>query len=106
MTLSEGNRGYVDRAPVLVGVVDNLLLRGKPSVLTVILVSLPLLCYCSSTNDPGHSAKSAGHRLQLNTHSPKICGFARSGTVSWCMVHTKCTETTAASRGMSHVTTK
>ena len=24
---------------------------------------------------PGHSAKSAGGRLQLNTQSPYICGF-------------------------------
>ena len=26
--------------------------------------------------DPGHSAKSAGDRLQLNTHTPYVCGFA------------------------------
>ena len=26
--------------------------------------------------DPGHSAKSAGGRLQLNTHTPYVCGFA------------------------------
>ena len=26
--------------------------------------------------DPGHSAKSAGGRLQLNTHAPYVCGFA------------------------------
>ena len=26
--------------------------------------------------DPGHSAKSAGGRLQLNTHTPYICGLA------------------------------
>ena len=26
--------------------------------------------------DPGHSAKSAGGRLQLNTHTPYLCGFA------------------------------
>ena len=25
--------------------------------------------------DPGHSPKSAGGRLQLNTHTPYICGF-------------------------------
>ena len=25
--------------------------------------------------DPGHSAKSAGGRLQLNTHAPCACGF-------------------------------
>ena len=26
--------------------------------------------------DPGHSAKSADGRLQLNMHAPYICGFA------------------------------
>ena len=26
--------------------------------------------------DPGHSAKSTSGRLQLNTHTPYICGFA------------------------------
>ena len=25
--------------------------------------------------DPGHSAKGAGGRLQLNTHTPYLCGF-------------------------------
>ena len=25
---------------------------------------------------PGHSAKSAGGRLQLNTQTPYVCGFA------------------------------
>ena len=32
----------------------------------------------------GHSAKSAGGRLQLNTHTPYICGFAWSDMVVWC----------------------
>ena len=26
--------------------------------------------------DPGHSAESAGGRLQLNMHTPYVCGFA------------------------------
>ena len=26
--------------------------------------------------DPGHSARSAGGRLQVNTHAPYVCGFA------------------------------
>ena len=26
--------------------------------------------------DPGHFAKSAGGRLQLNTHTPYLCNFA------------------------------
>ena len=25
---------------------------------------------------PGHSARSAGGRLQLNKHTPYVCGFA------------------------------
>ena len=32
----------------------------------------------------GHSAKSAGGRLQLNTHTPYVCGFALSDVVVWC----------------------
>ena len=30
----------------------------------------------SHVKDPGHSAKSVGVRLQLNTHTPYVCGFA------------------------------
>ena len=47
-------------------------LVGKPSVLTVMLVSVPPPYYHSSTKDPGHSAQSAGGRLQLNTHAHYI----------------------------------
>ena len=44
--------------------------------------------------DPGHSAKRAGGRLQLNTHTPYICGFAGSDMVYCCMVYTRsCAET-------------
>ena len=39
--------------------------------------------------DPGHSAKSAGGRLQLNTHTPYICGFAWNDMVHGCMVYTE-----------------
>ena len=38
--------------------------------------------------DPGHSAKSAGGRLQLNTHTPYVCGFAWSDMEHGCMVYT------------------
>ena len=34
--------------------------------------------------DPGHSAQSAGGRLQLNIRS--LIGFGGSDTVNWCMV--------------------
>ena len=36
--------------------------------------------------DPSHSAKSAGGRLQLSTHARYLCGFEWSDTVNWCMV--------------------
>jgi len=35
---------------------------------------------------PGHSAKSAGGRLQLNTCTSYVCGFKESDTINWCMV--------------------
>ena len=37
--------------------------------------SIPVLPQ-QHVKDPGHSAKSAGGRLQLNTHAPCVCGFA------------------------------
>ena len=37
--------------------------------------------------DPGHSAQSAGCRLQLNTRY--LCGFEGSDTVKWCMMYTE-----------------
>ena len=52
--------------------------------------------------DPGHSAKSAVGRLQLNTHAPYICGFAWSDVVHGCMVYTERTEMAAVSCGTSH----
>ena len=36
--------------------------------------SIPVLTKQQVT-DSGHSAKSAGGRLQLNTHAPYLCGF-------------------------------
>ena len=53
--------------------------------------------------DPGHSAKSAGGRLQLDIHAPYVCGFAWSGTVHGCMVYTQRADTAAVSCGTSHV---
>ena len=35
-----------------------------------------------------HSSKSAGGRLQLNTHTPYVCGFAWSDMEHGCMVYT------------------
>ena len=45
------------------------------------------------SKDPGHSAKSAGGRLRLNTHAPYVCGFARSDMVHGCMMYTERAET-------------
>ena len=36
---------------------------------------------------PSHSAKRAGGRLQLNTHTPYVCGFAWRDMVHGCMVY-------------------
>ena len=49
-----------------------------------------------------HVAKSAGGRLQLNTHVSSVCGFALSDTVRGCMVYTERAETAAVSCGTSH----
>ena len=54
--------------------------QGQLSVLTVISVSVPL-----HVKDTGYSAKSAGGRLQLNTHTPYVCGFAWSDMVHGCI---------------------
>ena len=58
--------------------------------------------------DPGHSTKSAGGRLQLNMHTPYLCGFEWSDTVIWCMVEW-CTQNLhqngSLSFGTSHATT-
>ena len=68
---------------------ENFLLQGRLSVLTLISVSVPPPCYHRHVKDPGHSAKSAGGRLQLNTHTPYVCGFAWSDMVHGCMVYTE-----------------
>ena len=60
-------------------------------------------------NDPGHSAKSAGGRLPLNTHAPYVCGFVEMTllTDTWFYgVPKMCTETTAVSHGTNCVETK
>ena len=67
---------------------QNFLLHGQLSVLTLILVSIPPPCY---VKDPSHSAKNVGGRLQLNTHAHYVCGFAWSDMVYGCMVYTECT---------------
>ena len=81
---------------------ENFVVQDKLSVLTLILVSVPPLCYHSSTKNPGHSAKSAGGRLQLNTDAPYVCGFAWSDKVHGYMVYIECAKTAAVSCGTRH----
>ena len=51
----------------------------------------------------GHSAKSAGGRLQLNTHTPYVRGFAWRDMVHGCMVYTeRAAKMAAFSCGTSH----
>ena len=76
---------------------DNFLLLGQLSVLTLISVSVPPLCYHSSMwKDPVILPKVqvAGYSI-LNTHTPYLCGFEWSDTVNWCMVglHRTCAQT-------------
>ena len=46
--------------------------------------------------------QSAGGRLQLNTHTLYVCGFARSDMVHDCMVYTERAEMAAVLFGTSH----
>ena len=50
----------------------------------------------------GHSAKSAGGWLQLNTHASYVCGFAWRDMVHGSMVYTERAKTAAVSCGTSH----
>ena len=54
---------------------------------------------------PRSFAKSAVGRLQLNTHTPYVCGFAWSDMVRGCMVYTERAEMAAVSFGTSHAST-
>ena len=40
----------------------------------------------TTVKNPCLSAKSVSGRLQLDTHTPYLCGFEWSDTVNWCMV--------------------
>ena len=61
------------------------------------------------TNPVKYSAKSTDDKLQLNTHTPYLCGFEWNDTVNWFMVE-RCTwnlcQDSSISRGISHATTK
>ena len=70
--------------------------------LLVILIFTAVACEDPVCEGPGHSAKSAGARLQLNTHTPYVCGFAWTDVVHGCMVYTERAEMAAVSCGISH----
>ena len=52
------------------------LMQEMLSMKTCISVSVAPRVTAVARKDPGHSAKSAGGRLQLNTHTSYVCGFA------------------------------
>ena len=63
-------------ANLVAGVAGKCSSPGSTFCADFILVSVPSLCYRSSTSkDLKHSAKSASGRLHLNTQSPYVCGF-------------------------------
>ena len=49
----------------------------------------PRVTAVACNKNPGHSAKSAGGRLQLNMYAPYVYGFAWSDMLHGCMVYTK-----------------
>ena len=48
----------------------------------------PPSVFAVAHKNPGDSDKSAGVRLQLNTHAPYVC-VALNKTVNWCMLYTE-----------------
>ena len=56
---------------------ENFLLQGRLSVLTLISVSVstPVFTTVARKKIPVILPKSAGGRLQLNTHTPYVCGI-------------------------------
>ena len=73
--------------------------RTAPAVCSRMRICINI---CTHVKDPGPSAKSAGGRLELNTHTPYVCGFAWSDMLHGCMVYTERAEMAAVSCGSSH----
>ena len=66
---------------------ENFLLQGQPSVLTLFWYLFHLVLPQQHVKDPSHSAKSAGDRLQLNTHALYIIMWLQiKWHCKWCMV--------------------
>ena len=59
---------------------------GSHRGLSVLCGCMCVVCSSSTYEIPGHSAKSAGGRLQWNTHASYVYGFKWSETVNRCMV--------------------
>ncbi len=64
-------------------------------------VLLVILIFTAVARKRPWSTESAGGRSQLNTHTPYVCGFARSDMVHGCMVYTERAELAAVSCGTS-----
>ena len=59
------------------GVVGEFSSPGSTFCALILVCFMPVLLQQHvKLKDPSHSAKSAGGKLQLNTHTPYICGFA------------------------------
>ena len=71
---------------------ENFLLQGRLSVLTLISVSVPPRVTAVARKRSRSVCQKCRWQLgqlQLNTHTPYVCGFARSDMVHGCMVYTE-----------------
>ena len=82
----------------------NFLLQGQLSILT--LISVAYVPPQWHVKDPGHFAKSAGGRSQLNTPAPCVCNFQQPCKLVHDYGHRTCAEPAAVLRGTSHFETK
>ena len=85
---------------------ENSFFQGQLSVLTLISVSFPHPCYCSST----YTIRVILPNVQVTVkHTCTLCIIKWSDPVKWALlysVHRTCAETAAVSHGTSNVTTK
>ena len=62
----------------------------------------PLALTLSPQVPLGATTEETENHQQLNTHTPYVCGFARSDVVHGCIVYTERAKTAADSCGTSH----
>ena len=69
---------------------ENFLLQGQLCVPTLILESIPPLCYHSSTSQS--FCRKCRWQFTVNTHAHYACYFKWSDTVNWCCMVVWCTQ--------------